>query len=114
GPTTGRVPRARRPTLCATGSSTTGTSLDGARIRPAMNGSLGPDPMSVRNEEGAVTGTSLQHDHEGYTLPAAAPPHNEGRTVAGWTMMAIVSLGVLVTCVGLIIGNHEVAWYAGP
>lgn len=61
-----------------------------------------------------MTGTSLKDDHEGYTLPAAAPPHNEGQTVAGWTMMAIVSLGVLVSCVGLIIENYEIAWYAGP
>jgi hypothetical protein len=79
-----------------------------------MTGSLGPDPITSRNEEGAVTGTSLQQHQEGYTLPAAAPPHNEGKTLAGWAMMAIVTLGVVVSSVGLIIDNTEVAWYAGP
>ncbi|MGO1173515.1 MAG: HGxxPAAW family protein [Actinomycetaceae bacterium] len=61
-----------------------------------------------------MTGTSLEQHQEGYRLPVAAPPHNEGKTVAGWTFMAIVTLGVLVSCVGLVIDNQTVMWIAGP
>lgn len=40
---------------------------------------------------------------ETYRLPKQAPFHNEGNTVAGWTLTWGVSLGVLLTGIGLIV-----------
>ncbi|MGC5617019.1 HGxxPAAW family protein [Georgenia sp. Z1491] len=61
-----------------------------------------------------MTGTSLEQHQTGYRLPVAAPPHNEGKTVAGWAVMIIVSLGVLVSCAGLVVDAPVIMWVAGP
>ena len=61
-----------------------------------------------------MTGTSLEQHQDGYRLPRAAPPHNEGKTVAGWAMVVVVTLGVLVSCVGLILERDVLTWVAGP
>lgn len=59
-----------------------------------------------------MSGTRLEQ--EGYTLPVAAPPHNEGKTLAGWTMAAIITAGVLVSCFGLIFESPVFLWVVGP
>ncbi|MGC5628050.1 HGxxPAAW family protein [Georgenia sp. Z1344] len=61
-----------------------------------------------------MSGTSLEQHRTGYRLPVAAPPHNEGKTVAAWSVMLIVTLGVLVSCVGLILDIPVLTWVAGP
>lgn len=40
---------------------------------------------------------------ETYTLPAAAPFENHGRTRASWVLFWVVCAGVLVACVGIIV-----------
>lgn len=39
-----------------------------------------------------------------YTVPPP-PPHNEGNTVAAWTMTVGVILGAIVLAFGLVLGN---------
>lgn len=39
-----------------------------------------------------------------YRIPPA-PPHNEGNTVAAWTLTAMVVLGVIVAAVGLAMSS---------
>lgn len=43
-----------------------------------------------------------------YTLPQTAPAKNHGRTLAGWVLAYGITLGVLVTAVGLIMLKHPV------
>ena len=42
---------------------------------------------------------------ETYTLPAAAPPNNEGSTPAAWMMFWGVCVGLLIGVVGFSIQN---------
>ena len=39
-----------------------------------------------------------------YRIPPA-PPHNEGNTVAAWTLSALVVLGVIIAAVGLAVAS---------
>ncbi|ROR71671.1 HGxxPAAW family protein [Bogoriella caseilytica] len=50
---------------------------------------------------------------QSYTLPPASPAHNHGRTVAAWVLVWAVTLGFLLSGVGLaLIGVVEpgIAW----
>ena len=38
-----------------------------------------------------------------YELPPTAPFHNEGKTQAGWVMFWGISLGALVTALGIVL-----------
>lgn len=39
--------------------------------------------------------------NESYRLPPAAPFHNEGKTLAGWTLFYGVAIGLIIAAVGL-------------
>lgn len=45
---------------------------------------------------------------EPVVLPDAAPHSNEGKTLAGWTLMYVVGLGALIVAVGMVIERMPV------
>lgn len=47
---------------------------------------------------------------EPVVLPDAAPHANEGKTVAGWTLMYVCGLGAAIVAVGMILGSMPLIW----
>ncbi|GAB2976674.1 MAG TPA: HGxxPAAW family protein [Actinotalea caeni] len=45
---------------------------------------------------------------EPVVLPDAAPHANEGKTVAGWTLMYVCALGATIVAIGMIIPSTPV------
>lgn len=45
---------------------------------------------------------------EPVVLPDAAPHSNEGKTLAGWTLMYVVGLGAAIVAVGMVIAMMTV------
>lgn len=46
-------------------------------------------------------------------VPTAPPPHNEGRTVAAWTTVAIVVVGAIVAGLGVAVARPALGWAGG-
>lgn len=65
----------------------------------------------VDSPAAAVERTALGTPTPGVSeVPPSAAPANEGRTVAAWTMVAIVLVGAVVTAVGIATGLPWLAW----
>lgn len=47
-----------------------------------------------------------------YRIPPA-PPHNEGKTIAAWTLTSLVVVGVVIAAVGLIMSSTAVMIIGG-
>jgi hypothetical protein len=43
-------------------------------------------------------------------LPPAAPYHNEGKTVASWIAMLIVTIGAAVAGIGVVVAQAWLFW----
>lgn len=43
-------------------------------------------------------------------LPPASPPANEGNTVAAWVTVAIILVGGLVACLGVVLARPVMFW----
>lgn len=47
---------------------------------------------------------------EPVVLPDAAPNANEGKTVAGWTLMFVVGLGATLVALGMVLSVVALLW----
>lgn len=47
---------------------------------------------------------------ETVVLPDAAPNANEGKTVAGWTLMFVVGLGATLVALGMVLSVVALLW----
>lgn len=47
---------------------------------------------------------------ETIVLPESAPHHNEGKTVAAWTLTVVTSLGTLLAAIGMVLSNAPLLW----
>lgn len=60
--------------------------------------------MVVRQVEGA------EPVEEPLGLPDQAPNSNEGKTLAGWTLMYVVGLGALLVALGMVLATSPLLW----
>lgn len=60
--------------------------------------------MILRQIEGA------EPVEEPVVLPDAAPHANEGKTVAGWTLMYVVGLGATLVALGMVLSLAVLLW----
>ena len=60
--------------------------------------------MILRQIEGA------EPVEEAVVLPDAAPNANEGKTVAGWTLLYVVGLGATLVALGVVLSMMPLLW----
>lgn len=66
--------------------------------------------MSQHSTSETTPGQAPYPDLPPSEVPIAIAPTNHGRTVAGWTLMLVVSLGAVVAGIGFVVPSMTVIW----